>query len=180
MTRLAPEFLTHNYDPGRGPFRNVCTLSVPEAQRVLDEIRDSGKRRIKSNYLKRRLDTEHWLLIERTRKLGPPRLAHPIYFFLGDFADGQDPSRPQSVRLPLHIFPRDTITFTYPDSMASLPIGTHAENAAIRKPYHGQVFTLDEIREVIFEFGMPDKSSSAHDRFIEAQVWDVGPIREAQ
>jgi hypothetical protein len=83
-----------------------------------------------------------------------PYIERPIYFFLGDFADGADASRPCSVRIPLAALPADIVTFTFPDGMASLPLATRADDIAYRKHYHGQVFTLDEIKMVISEFGM--------------------------
>jgi len=69
------------------------------------------------------------------------------------------------------------VTFTYPDSMASFAIGNQGEHIGIRKKYHGLVFTLNEIKEVVSEFGMPDRQSSTYDRFIEVQVWDDRPIQ---
>jgi hypothetical protein len=74
------------------------------------------------------------------------------------------------------------LTFTYPDSMASLPLATGAEHARDRKPYHGRVFTLREIEAVVAEFGMPGQRwrtdpSMHHDKFIEVQVWDDRPIK---
>jgi hypothetical protein len=179
---LLPEVITHNYDPGRGIGRNLCDLPKSQAEQILDEFRASGTRRIKADYLERRIAVEDWLIQERTKKLGRTVRARPIYFFLGDFADGRDPSRPVSLVLPLSAFPPETLTFTYPDSMASLPIATLDRHKCHRKPYHGHVFTLSEIKAVVAEFGLPgDRQSSdptaAHDRFIEVQVWDDGPIR---
>ena len=107
-----PQVLTHNYDPERGPFRNICKLPPPEAESVLDEIRAAGHRRIKADYLERRLAVEDWLIRESRRKLGSARLGRPIYFFLGDFADGRDPSRPDSFVLPLAAFPWERATST--------------------------------------------------------------------
>ena len=109
-------------------------------------------------------------------------MERPIYFFLGDFSDGKDTSRPASLVMPLRTFPAKSLTFTYPDSMASLPLGSHSGHAADRKPYHGQVFTLDEIVSVVAEFGLPGERwltdpAMTYDRFIEVQVWDDGPIR---
>jgi hypothetical protein len=176
--------ITHNYDPARGAFRNLCNLSPSEAERILDEIRASGLKRLRPNYLERRLETEQWLYAERTRKLGVPVLRHPIYFFLGDFADGEDAARPASVILPLSTFAPAMVTFTYPDSMATLPLATREELAAHRKPYHGQVFTLEEIKDVVAAFGMPPKrsmtdSKGTFDTFIEVQVWDDTPLAYA-
>ena len=112
MTASIPTIITHNYDPGRGPFRNICNRPKRKAQRILDQINASGTRFIKPNYLERRYETGRWLLYERAKKLGATRLAHPIYFFLGYFADGQERSRPQSICIPLSTFSPDMITFT--------------------------------------------------------------------
>ena len=163
-----PEIITHNYDPARGACRNLCTLAEPHAEAILDDIRASGKRAIKANYLRRRLATEDWLISEARRKLGPVRLERPIYFFLGDFADGQDQSRPQSLVMPMAAFSPGMLTFTYGDSMAS---------------FHGKVFDLDEIMDAVTRFGMPGDRwktdpSMQHARFIEVQVWDDGPIKD--
>ncbi len=182
VVRHLPDVVTHNYDPDHGPFRNLCSLPDRLAEEILAAIQASGRGTIKPNYLSRRRRTEAWLLSERTRKLGVPPLRHPIYFFLGDMADGADPSRPESLVLPLAAFADDMLTFTYPDSMASLPLGTRADHAGERKPYHGQVFTLDEIRDVVSICGMPLRmgfgaSASGPDRFIEVQVWDDRPLQ---
>lgn len=176
-----PKVITHNYDPDRGPFRNLCELPPPEAEAVLDDIRAMGKRRIRTNYLTKRLTVEDWLIREGQNKLGSIRLARPIYFFLGDFADGLDPSRPRSVVMPLAAFSPNMLTFTYPDSMASFPLGTREDHAHDRQAYHGRVFGLEEIEDVVAEFGMPGHRwkvdpSMRHDRFIEVQVWDKRPI----
>lgn len=154
---------------------------MPQAQSVLDEIAATGRRRIKADYLRRRLEVEDWLISEKSRKLGATRRARPIYFFLGDFADGQDASRPESVVFPLVAFSPGTLTFTYPDSMASLPIALSDDHLSCRKDYHGRVFTLDEIKAVVAEYGLPGErwktdSSMRYDRFIEVQVWDDAPI----
>jgi hypothetical protein len=178
---LLPPIITHNYDPAHGPFRNICTLEYDEAERILEAIRRTGNRKYKPNYLQRRISTEEWLYAERTRKLGKPPLAHPIYFFLGEF-HWTDPARPLSIRIPLIEFSRQTITFTYPDSMTSLPLATLIEHQKDRKPYHGQVFTLDEIENVVSEYGIPgkviDRAGSRYDTFIEVQIWDENPLRK--
>lgn len=177
-----PGVVTHNYHPDRGALRNLCGLPRDEAAAVLAAINALRLVPLKADYLERRLTTERWLYAERKRKLGKTRLDHPIYCFLGDFADGLDPSRPESLVIPLAALPPETLTFTYPDSMASLALATKAAHAAERMPYHGQVFTLDEIRDVIAEHGMPDQRGKMavpkfNDRFIEVQVWDDRPLR---
>jgi len=178
---VMPDMVTHNYDPGGLFLGNVCDLEPAEAERVLDRIRSSGRRQIKPTYMRRRLETEAWLIAERRRLLGDTPRERPIYFFLGNFADGKDPSRPCSLVMPLRALPEDVITFTYPDSMASLPLATLDEHRDECQSYHGQVFSLSEIKEVIAEFGVPaatwaDDHRRRFDRYVEVQVWDERPI----
>ncbi len=47
MPRI-PEAVTHNDGPARGPFRKLCALPPAQAERILDEIRAGGARRIKA------------------------------------------------------------------------------------------------------------------------------------
>jgi hypothetical protein len=173
-----PAVITHLYDPQRGPFRNICNLCDEEAERLLDEIRNSGRPSLKSDYLPRRRKTEAWLLAERCRKQDQPYLDHPIYFFLGDRSDWRNASRPASVVLPLTLFPEGTLTFTFPDSMASLPLSVEEKHLSDRKSYHGRVFTLAEIRTIIADVGMPC-GRDCYDTFVEAQAWDDRSIRTA-
>ena len=175
-----PVIMTHNYDPNGAFLRNLCDLSEIEAERILDRLRAAG-RRIKTDYFRRRLETEQWLIGERKKKLGSTRLERPIYFFLGDYADGRDMLRPCSLVMPLSAFSPNVLTFTYPDSMASLPIASRSDHITHRQDYHGQVFRLEEIRDVVRRFGMPSErwtaeASRQYDRFIEIQVWDERPI----
>jgi hypothetical protein len=175
-----PEIITHNYDPARGACRNLCALAQTDAEAVLDDIRASGRRTIKANYLQRRLATEQWLIAESKRKLGAVPLPRPIYFFLGDFADGQDRSRPRSLVMPLAAFSPEMLTFTYGDSMASFPGAAKPDH--LTKDYHGMVFSLDEMMDVVMRFGLPGDRwktdpSMLYAKFIEVQVWDDTPIK---
>jgi hypothetical protein len=179
---LFPDVITHNYASARGIGRNICNLPDAEAERILTDIQAVAGRQMSANYLKRRRVIEDWLIAERRSKLGKTRLDRPIYFFLGDFADGKDSSRPESLVMPLTAFEAETLTFTYPDSMASLPLATKHEHLSYRKEYHGQVFTLSEIKEVVAKVGMPanrpkNDPTPVYDKFIEAQVWDDRPIK---
>jgi hypothetical protein len=169
-----PGEITHTFDPENPFLSNICDLPRTQAEAVLDRIRATGTRAIKANYLARRHRTENWLIEERRRLLGDTRRERPIYCFLGNFDDGLDLSRPRALVMPLSAFPEETLTFTYPDSMASLLYATREHHAAGRRPYHGRVFTLAEILLIVEEFRMPGPT----ERFIEVQVWDERPILE--
>ncbi len=159
-----PEMITHNYHPERGRLRNICTLNDEDAENILDAVRATRTSNLKPDYLVRRRATEKWLLSERRKKFKNTPLEYPVYFFLGDFSDGKDLSRPHSLILPLLLFPPETLTFTYNDSMTSY-------TPALKHKYHGHVFTLEEIKNVIATVGMPK-----NDNFIEVQVWDSTPL----
>lgn len=176
-----PDIVTHIYDPARGPFRNLCNLGDHEAEALLADIAAAGHRTIRPSYLPRRRATEAWLLTQRSRKLGQPRLPQPIYFFLGDMNDGADPSRPCAITLSLARFAPEVVTFTYPDSMASFLLGSRDDLASERRPHHGEVFTLDEIARLVAAIGLPGGGRSSdparrHDRYIEMQLWDERPL----
>jgi hypothetical protein len=146
-----PDIVTHTFHPQRGPFHNLCALSIGDAERILDEMRAVG-RCVKPDYLARRHATERWLRDARTAKLGATPLEHPIYFFVGDFDDGRDPARPCAITLALGELPAHAITFTYGDSMAS-----------------NEAFTLAEIAAIVADRGMPRS-------FVELQLWDRAPL----
>lgn len=173
-----PTIITHNFHPDRGALQNICRLSNENAEQIINMIRLDGHAYLKKNYLARRRRTEDWLIAERTQKIGETPLSRPIYFFLGNIADGWDKSRPVSLVLPLAMFDVDTITFTFPDSMESCPhtdSGEHSHGVG-----HGKVFTLAEITEVIGRHGFPDPNMPRNLRgpnsFIEVQVWDDQPL----
>ncbi|PAQ06735.1 hypothetical protein [Mesorhizobium temperatum] len=59
--KTMPEVVTHKYDPERAFLAKLCDLLQAEAEKVLQRIRDAGRRAVKANYLARRVETEAWL-----------------------------------------------------------------------------------------------------------------------
>lgn len=178
ILHMLPNVITHNYHPARGAFRNVCHLPFDDAERIISLIRAEGASSLRADYLGRRMRTEDWLVGQRIRKLGRTPLARPIYFFLGNMADGADKSRPASIIVPLADFDPGVLTFTFPDSMHSYPQARGPGYVA--QPYHGQVFTLSEITDVVCRQGFPNplvpRAQRGEDGFIEVQVWDDRPL----
>ncbi|WP_216594182.1 hypothetical protein [Synechococcus sp. PCC 6312] len=172
--------------------KNICSYPDEMAEQFLSTLKESGKRAwLHPGYLEERRRVEAWLYSEFVRKGKKPHLQSPRYFVLGEnddffqkngfFSD----ANPAKLQIPLSLFSSDMISFTYPDSMPSLAIATDTTGRgdSYRKPIHGQVFTAEEIIEVIQEYGMPgDKWKTEeywrYDRFIEVQVWDDRPIWE--
>jgi hypothetical protein len=159
-----PEVVTHRYDPGVGPFPNICALAEIEPMQVLDRLRRESRPTLKPDYLIRRHSTERWLAEAAAKALGRNFEQRPAYFFLGDFSHLMDLSRPAALVVPLSTLPPDSISFTLGDSMSV------AEQPGRR------VYTLDEIAalflagHVVSGFGTSDRLGFQA-RFVEVQLW---------
>lgn len=172
------EFLYHYYDESTGPFRNLSTLDREEAERVLNEIR-----LLQKGFASKR--SSDYLEIRRTLELkarelfilqgGKPILSYPHYMTIGEcpwlldwYPNGRE------LRISIQEFEPCTISFTYGDLFPALRYQDG-------KPYRNQVYTLDQIYDVINEFGLPQEwnsdGSSGPERYIEVQIWDDKPLQ---
>jgi hypothetical protein len=173
-----PDFLAHYYDAGRGPFRSLSTLEPDDAEQVLERIRQAGSgfaSKRAADYLAIRRELEQRIRVLFVAKGGHPRRTTPHYMILGAcewvktwYAAGCE------VRVPLDAFDPRTVSLTYGDSFPAMRYGDG-------KPYRGQVYTLDELPEVVDRFGLPQdwnpEGQRGPDRYIEAQVWDDEPLK---
>ena len=89
----------------------------------------------------------------------------------------------EEIRVPLNILDPYEVSFTYPDSMASTEIAEEKNPEYYESEYHGKVFTLKEIEEIVNKRGMPGEGWEtrmpkhlAH--YIEAQVWNHAVLEE--
>lgn len=78
---------------------------------------------------------------------------------------------------PLSLFDEREISFTYPDSMVSALMAARQDPECYLPEYHGQVFTLSEIRSIVETLGLPGEkwgtTLPGHlANYIEAQVWN--------
>lgn len=186
MTVILPDFGTHRFRPEYGPFRNLCALSDEEAEGILQQMRDKyGYTWMVPEYLQERRVIETWLREEFRSKGGKILTEHPIYFYLGappkDSASCTIDSSTHEIRVPMPMFDKDTVSFTYPDSMISYGISHQERGRPYRKHYHGQVFTYEEIKQAVATYGFPGESSKRHlqtpyDRVIEMQIWDSSSL----
>ena len=183
-----PDYITHYYEEGNILLKNICNYDDVEAESILMSLKESGQRTwLHPEYLEERRRVETWLYNDFTKKGKKPHLRHPLYFVLGESDDFFQKNgffssaNPIKLKIPLSIFDSDMISFTYPDSMPSFAIPQTERGKPYLKPFHGKVFTLEEITEVIQIYGLPGDKWKVeelwrYDRFIEAQVWDDRPI----
>lgn len=185
-----PDHITHYYQAGSVMLKNICSHPDKVAEVLLTQLKETGKRTwLHPGYLEERRRVEAWLYSEFIKKGKKPYLKYPLYFVLGENDDFFQKkgffshANPAKLSLPLSLFTSEMISFTYPDSMPSLAIASLEQGKSYRKPFHGKVFTVEEITKVVQTYGLPgDKWKSVeqwrYDRFIEVQVWDDRPIWE--
>ncbi len=176
---MVPGFLTHYYERARGPFVNLSDLPLNEAEAVLDAIRRRGDvfaSQRAPGYLRIRRELEDRVRALFIAKGGQPRRERPHYMILDAclwllswYTDGC------ALCVPLAAFDPGTVSFTFGDTF---PAMRYQDG----KPYRGQVYTLDELPELIRVHGLPQEwnldGARGPDRYIEAQVWDDAPIRQ--
>jgi len=89
--------------------------------------------------------------------------------------------------VPLTDLPRDQTTFTYPDSFTAMGFLPRFGLPYEPRPYHGQVFWLEQLDAVVGRYGLPaDDPTDGYagyerrpfERYVEVQLWADEPIRQ--
>jgi hypothetical protein len=183
--------LTHYHHKADRPFQNLAALSDAAALAVIADLQSrSGAvyRRFRDPvpYLAQRRSTERWLREAFIQQGGRPQSAYPHYFVVGrsSWIEAGFEGEYGMVQLPIAAFPVETVSFTYTDSMISHWLRSQTEQAFYHPEYHGRVFGLSGIHQVIATFGLPGEAwrsttgddqslavASRYNLFIEAQVW---------
>jgi hypothetical protein len=171
------EFLYHYYESRRGPFRSLTDMPIDEAMVLFKQLKSdptlfASKR--SDDYLLIRRELERKARELFIAKGGRPLRQTPHYMTLGKcdwllewYSDGQQ------LEIALSEFDESTISFTYGDLF---PTMRYQDG----KPYRGQVYTKDEIFDLIKEYGLPqnwnENGDKGPERYIEVQIWDDGPL----
>ncbi|MCJ7842163.1 hypothetical protein MUB24_14885 [Lederbergia sp. NSJ-179] len=173
------DFLYHYYDESAGPFRNLSDLDLEEAEQVLNDIRIKKKgfaSKRSLDYLKIRRSLEWKARNLFIAKGGKPVRGHPHYMTFGECSWLLDwYPRGKDLLIPITEFDPYTISFTYGDLF---PTMRYKDGNF----YRGQVYTLEEIYQVIHICGLPQEwnpeGNKGPERYIEVQIWDDQPIRK--
>ncbi|OZB96254.1 hypothetical protein [Paenibacillus sp. XY044] len=165
--------LYHYFEAELGSFRNLSSLPLEEAHEVLGRIVQDGKTfasQRAGDYMETRLKLEVRARESFIAKGGQPANPYPHYMTLGpcDWLRSWY-VEPNVVQIGWDEFDDRSISFTYGDLFPTM----RYEDG---KPYRKQVYTKDEIREVIARYGFPQEWNKHGDRgperYIEAQIWD--------
>ena len=172
-----PDYLSHYYEATIGPFINLSDLLPEVAEAHLDSIRQAGQTfacQRSADYLTIRRQLEEQVRTLFIQKGGLPARRCPHYMILGScswvlrwYLNGQE------LQIPLDKFPSEIISFTYGDTFPAMRVKDG-------KPYRGQVYRLEELPDLVLQFGLPQEwnpdGKLGPDRYIEAQIWDDTPL----
>ena len=179
LSESVPDFLSHYYEAATGPFVNLSDLPLQEAESHLEQIRRAGKTfasQRSADYLILRRELEVRVRDIFIQKGGKPKRERPHYMILGAchwgfswYIDARE------LCIPLTNFQTKIVSFTYGDTF---PAMRYRDG----KPYRGQVFRLEELPNLVLQFGLPQDrnpdGSGGPDRYIEAQIWDDAPLHK--
>ena len=173
-----PDFLCHYYEERDGPLRNLSDLPLEKAQTVLEGIRAKRDRfasQRTNDYLVVRRALEEQVRGLFIAKGGKPKRSRPHYFVLGECAWLRNwYPHGCELRLPLHVFRTECLSFTYGDTFPAMRYGDG-------KPYRGKVYTFAELTDLVEQYGLPQvwnaDGKAGPERYIEAQVWEDEPLQ---
>jgi hypothetical protein len=181
-------YLLHVYKKGSRPFQSLSALPLQQALEIMTRLYVEGSvfwERFKDpvGYLTFRKQIEMKLRNGFIEKGGRPKSEYPIYLVLGRpkwfdlVADTRTLETTDEIRVPLSILENERVSFTYPDSMVSALMELEKNPEYYEPDYHGKVFTMNEIEEIIGEKGLPGEGWETrmprhYAHYIEAQVWD--------
>jgi hypothetical protein len=154
-------------------------LSIDHAEQILEEIRRKANRfasQRSSDYMRKRFVLEDKIRTRFQAKGGLPKLVRPHYLILGScawlktwYVDGQE------LQIKLDSIPASCVSFTYGDSFPAM-------NYNDGKPCRGQVYTRNELAELVERYGLPQvwnpDGKGGPERYIETQIWDDDPLKE--
>jgi hypothetical protein len=89
------------------------------------------------------------------------------------------------IRIPIADLPYDQTTITIPDSFNAMEVGPLFGLPLESRPYHGHVYRLDELEDLISRYGTfatdAEEDYSGYERrssenFVEFQLWTDQPI----
>lgn len=170
--------LYHYFEKGRTPFLSLSDLPDEIAMKIHNNLEVDNnifsKRNSDGKYMFYRSIIEKRLYSIFVEKGGKPQRQTPYYMTLENcescklWFNNSD-----MIIIPIEEFDKNVISFTYGDSFPTFD-PTHGES----QEYRQNVYTYDEIWDIIKKYGMPQDMTFTDDipywkpRYVEAQIWN--------
>jgi len=173
ISMKVPDYLTYFYRKNQPMFQSICELDEAVAEEILSHDvlwRGDG------TYLPYRKKHDQYLRKSFIAKGGKPELDYPVYMILGDSPTGPHDMHNDFdyfMKIPLSIFPVETVSYTYPDSMYKVPLD-ELDKVHLERDPAPQVYLLPDIPDVITIYEVYKYNNHA----IEAQIWSLEPLKE--
>jgi len=186
-----PDFVTHYHLSDRAPFLNLSDLEGDRLWEVVGELMEMRRSTPSARVFGRPYVELRRLTEERLRELfiargGRPERSAPHYFCLGSCAWFKGLyGGLEEVVVPLSALPSEATSVTLPDSVTAMGLGVRFGLPDDSRPYHGRVFLLEELPELVAEYGLPSGEvddfyegyeSRPFEKYIEVQLWSDEPI----
>ena len=175
-------YLYHYYDKTIGPFVNLSEVAMEEAQSILNAIKlekpNTQCAQRHDKYVEFRHNCENIIRTEFAKKGGIINRKSPHYLVI-EHSPWLSTWHENSsfIKIPIEEFDKNTISFTYGDSMP-----TFSPLINDGKEYRKQLYTYDEILKIIEKYGLPqnwnDDGKYGPERYIEAHVWSDETINK--
>ncbi|WP_219836088.1 hypothetical protein [Paenibacillus sp. R14(2021)] len=170
--------LYHYFDSDSGPFKNLSSLTSEKANEISAQLRQEGKSfasQRSDDYMLIRRELERTAREKFIDKRGRPRNIYPHYMTVGPCEWLKSwYTKPNWISINWDEFQEQSISFTYGDLFPTMRYQD-------KKPYRGQIYTKNEIKSLIKEYGFPQEWNKQGDkgpeRYIEVQVWDDQVIK---
>ena len=175
-------FLYHYFDEKIGPFKNISDLSIDDAKKLLNQIKEKrpncqcAKRQ--DSYIETRRYYENILRKEFIKKGGNIQRNIPHYMviehtpWLSSWYENSS-----FIKIPIEEFDITTLSFTYGDSHP-----TFSPKVNDGKEYRKKLYTYPELLEIIKKYGLPqnwnDDGKYGPERYIEVHVWSDETIKK--
>jgi hypothetical protein len=182
------DYLTYYFNHDAEIFQSISALTDAEALQIMEQKHIQYKDNIlferfsnPKRYLHERRLTENWVREQFIQKGGVPHDRYPISMVLGSSKwiprNAPDINNHREIRIFINDFKEQDLSFTFPDSMVSYWLGLEKPAAYYEPNYHGKVFMLTEINQIIEEKGFPEENwtfllPDNVGPYIEAQVWN--------
>lgn len=170
-------FLYHYYDKKSGPFLNLSELTNDKANKLISKIKIEKPNvqcaQRDNEYMFRRRMYEDIMRKEFIKKGGIIKREIPHYMvvehspWLNTWFENS-----AYIRISIEEFDINTVSFTYGDSHPTFSPWPRDDDW---KEYRRQLYTYNEILEIISKYGLPQDWNNdgkfGPERYIEAHIW---------
>lgn len=193
---MLPNYITHYYEADYGPFLNICDLTDPEIDSLVDAEKGAqtafNRFALGSDFLLWRREADDLLIRAYSEKFGHAPKGRPYFALLGTFDKTLTMFREgRKIEMAVSEFSERELTFMYPDHAHLITVYNSKAPALFcqpppdwkKEPFWGQLFTLTELHDQFARLEIDKRIRCQKERdgwagcYVEAHIWrrDIRP-----